>query len=116
MYSDPQTITVNAVAKVMARILTSGQSSTYQTADGLFKLILSHQLSNSRVRTMARFEQRLIVPDPLTSVNDWETLSTYHVIDRPEVGFSVAQIQQQIAGFQVWHDATSIAKLVGQES
>jgi hypothetical protein len=65
---------------------------------------------------MARIDQRLIVPDPLTSVNDYETLSTYHVIDRPEVGFTSAQIEQQIAGFQTWHTAAIIAKLVGQET
>ena len=85
-FADPQVVTVNAVAKSMPRILTDGKSSTYQMADASFKLTISHQLSKGRVRTTARIDQRAIVPDPLTSVNDYETLSFYFVIDRPEVG------------------------------
>jgi hypothetical protein len=65
---------------------------------------------------MARLDQRAIVPDPLTAVNDFETLTDYHVIDRPEVGFTVAQVQQQVAGLNAWLDATMVSKLYGKES
>lgn len=116
MLADPQIITVNAVAKSMPRVLIELGKSTYQKDDETFKLIISHQRSNKRIRTMSRFEQRVIVADPLTSENDYETLSYYTVIDRPEVGFSVAQVQQQIAGFNTWIDAAMIAKLYGQET
>lgn len=116
MFSDPQTVTVNAVAKVMPRIKIDGLSAVYSLSDETFKLTLSHQKSNKRIRSMARIDQRAIVPDPLTSVNDYETLSFYVVVDRPEVGFSAVQVEQLIAGLKTWLDSTASGKLYGQES
>lgn len=116
MFSDPQVVTVNAVAQSMARILMNGQAATYQKADGTFKLMISHQMSKSRIRSTARIDQKAVVPDPLTSVNDYETLSFYFVIDRPEFGFSDTQTQQLITGLKTWLDATAMSKLYGQES
>jgi len=120
MFSDPQTVTVNSVAKVMARVLINGQSATYQTSDGLFKLTVSHQTSgsanNKRIRSMVRIDQKAIVPDPLTAVNDYETLGFYAVFDRPEVGFSSTDVNNLIAGLKTWLDSTAVGKLYGLES
>jgi len=116
MLADPQVVTVNAVAKSMPRVLTDGQSATYKTADGIFQLKVSHQKSNRRIRSQARIDQLAVVPDPLTAVNDYETLTFYCVIDRPEVGFSSTQVDQLIAGFKAWLDTTMVGKLYGQES
>lgn len=116
MFADPQTVTVNAVAKVMPRVLVDGKSATYQLADQSFTLRISHLLSNQRVRSMVRIDQRAVVADPLTAVNDYETLSFYVVVDRPEVGFTSTQLDQLIAGLKTWLDATAIGKVYGQES
>jgi hypothetical protein len=116
MLSDPQTVTINAVAKSLPKTTISGTSAIYQSSDGVWTLTVSHQVSKGRIRTMARLDQRAIVPDPLTAVNDFETLTDYHVIDRPEAGFSVTQVQQQVAGLNAWLDATMVSKLYGKES
>lgn len=116
MLTDPQIVTVNAVAQSMPRISTKDLSSIYQTADEMFKLTISHITSNKRVRTMSRIDQRAVVTDPLTSENDYDTLGLYYVLDRPEVGFSVAQIQQLVTGFQAWNTSAIIAQLVGKQS
>lgn len=116
MFSDPQTVTVNAVAKVMPRVETKGNSSFYRIADESFKLTLSHTPTKDRTRSMARIDQRAVVADPLTAVNDYETLSFWCVIDRPNYGFTTAQIEQLIAGLKTWLDNTAIDKLVGLES
>jgi hypothetical protein len=116
MFSDPQTVTVNAVAKVMPRFLTDGMKSIYQIADETFKLTISHTVSNDRKRSMVRIDQRAIVADPLTLVNDYETLSFYCVIDRPLYGFTTAQVEQLIAGLKTWLDNTAIDKMIGSES
>lgn len=116
MFTDPQVVTVNAVAKSMPRITVSGLSAIYQISDESFKLSLSHQKSNKRIRSMARIDQRAVVADPLTSENDYETLTFYVVLDRPEVGFSLTQVDQLIAGLKAWLDSTAIARLYGQES
>lgn len=115
-FTDPQVVTINAVAKSMPRVKVDGLSAIYQLSDESVKLTLSHQKSNKRIRSMARIDQRAIVPDPLTSVNDFETLSFYVVVDRPEVGFTSAQVEQLIAGLKTWLDTTVIGKLYGQES
>lgn len=118
MFTDPQSITVNAVAQSMPRIETKGTSSKYQKADGTYTLTISHSpaAGKDRVRSMARFDKKAIVPDPLTAVNDWENLSFYVVVDRPLVGFTSTDVEQLITGFKTWLDATVMGKLFGQES
>lgn len=116
MFTDPQSITVNAVAQSMPRVETNGRKSVYQKGDETFTLTLSHTRSGDRLRSMARVDQKAIVPDPLTSVNDYETLSVYLVIDRPDAGFTSTQLDQLITGFKSWLDSTAVAKLYGQES
>lgn len=116
MFADPQVVTVNAVARSMARILMNGTSATYQNSDESFKLTISHTKSGTRTRSMARLDQRKIVTDPLSSKQDYDTLSFYFVIDRPEYGFSQTEVEQLIAGLKTWLDNTAIGKLFGRES
>lgn len=117
MFADPQTVTVNAVAKVMARVISTGKSAVYQLADETFKLSISHTVAkDGRIRSMARIDQRAIVADPLSSENDYQVLSFYFVIDRPNYGFTSTQVDQLIAGLKTWLDSTAIGKLFGQES
>lgn len=117
MFSDPQSVTINAVAKSLPRVESNGKKAIYRMADGAFTLTLSHQqTANKRIRSMVRLDQIAVVSDPLTTENDYETLSTYTVIDRPEVGFSSTQVAQQIAGQASWLDSTAVGKLFGLES
>jgi hypothetical protein len=116
MFADPQSVTVNSVAQSMPRVENDGRKSIYQKSDGTYTLTISHTPSKDRVRSMARVDQRAIVPDPLTSVNDFETLSFYVVLDRPLAGFSMTQVEQLIAGVKTWLDNTAIDRLFGQES
>lgn len=121
MLTDPQTVTVNAVAKTMPRVSSSGTSAVYQLADETFKLEVSHQVvskgkSASRIRTLVRVTQRAIVADPLTAVNDYDTMSLQFVIDRPNYGFTGVQLDQLRAGFAAWLDTTMTGKLFGLES
>jgi len=116
MFADPQSVTVNAVAQSMPRVMTDGTSAIYQKSDETFKLTLSHQKTKSRIRSMARIDQRAVVADPLTAVNDYETLSFYIVIDRPLVGFTAVQCEQLVTGFKTWLDNTAVDRLYGQES
>lgn len=116
MFTDPQSITINAVAKSMPRISVKDLSAIYQTSDEAFKLTVSHLKSNKRVRSMSRIDQRAIVVDPLSSENDYDTLSVYTVIDRPEVGFSLTQLDQLVTGYFAWHSPATVARLFGYES
>lgn len=117
--ADPQTVTVNAVAKVMPRIITEASHSVFQLSDQTFSLDIRHRAvkrdKKSRTISLVTFTQRAVVADPLTSVNDYETLTTSIQIDRPDAGFTSTSVSQQLAGLYAWSDSTMIGKLYGRE-
>lgn len=117
MFTDPTSITINAVAKSFARISTNGMSSVYRTADGLFKLTISHQETKAkRLRSEIRITQTAVVADPITAVNDEETLTFYAVVDRPSAGFTSAQMDQLIQGLKSFLTTANNDKLYALES
>lgn len=120
MLSDTQTITVNAVAQAMPRLPPDGPTTVYQKSDQTFSLSIRHTSlvvkGKRRLKHFVSFMQRAIVPDPLTSVNDYETCSISIQIDRPEAGFTATQIDQMVAGFKTWLDTTTVTKLYGREA
>lgn len=117
MFADPQSITVNSVAKSMPRVETDGKSAIYQIADETFTMTISHtDLKNGRTRSMVRVDQKAVVTNPLDSTNDYDTLSFYSVIDRPKFGFTSAQVGYLVAALQAWLDGTAVGKLYGHES
>lgn len=122
MFADPQSVTITGVnggvAISLPRVETNGTSSVYQNADETVKLTLSHQPSKDgkRIRTLVRLEYRKIVPDPLTSVNDWDSIIESTTFDRPVYGFSSQEVERHNTGFQAWLSAATVAKLYGKES
>jgi hypothetical protein len=120
MITDPQVITVNAVAQSMPRILSEGSHSTYQKSDLTYGLDVRHRAvsrdKKKRVVSLVTFSQRKIVADPLTSVNDYESISWSVQLDRPEVGFSSTECDQMWAGLKAWYDTTMVGKIFGRES
>jgi hypothetical protein len=116
MLTDPQVVTVNAVAKSMPRIAIGDLQATYSKDDESYKLKISHLKSKKRIRTMARVDYRAVVADPLTAVNDYETLGIYVVIDRPEVAFSVTDVDNLVQGFKAWLTTTIVTNLYGLQS
>jgi hypothetical protein len=115
-FSDPQTVTVNAVAKVMPKILSEGGSSTYRTADETFQMKISHQSSKSRTRRMVRIDQTVIAENPLTAINSSQKLGVYLVVDEPIFGFTDADIDYVVDGLVAWLTPANIAKVLGSES
>jgi hypothetical protein len=117
MLTDPQSVTVNAVAQSMPRVSSSGTSSKYQKADETFSLSISHTKDKSgRIRSLARIDQRAIVQNPLDLTNDYDTLTWYVVLDRPSYGFTMTQAEQLATGFLAWLNTAMVDKIWGQES
>jgi hypothetical protein len=89
-------------------------------SDMTFTLDIRHRAvkrdKKSRTVSTVLFTQRKIVPDPLTAVNDYETLSESVQIDRPDAGYSSAEVDAQWAGFKTWFDSTMMGKIFGRES
>lgn len=116
MFADPQSVTVNSVAKSCPRILQGDMNSTYREANGEFTLRISHQESKNRVRHMVRLDQKKIAADPLTAVNAYQTAGIYFVCDEPVTGFSDTELEYLRAALVAWLTAGNFAKVVAAES
>lgn len=116
MFSDPLSITIAGVAKSMPRISSTGTKTVYQTNDETYTLTISHMVSGKRIKSLFRVDRKEIVTSPLDSTNDYDTLSVYVVIERPNFGFSSTQVNDVVAGLKTMLDATAVGKLYGKES
>lgn len=117
--SDPQSVTINAVAISLPRVSTATNSSTYQSNDSLTKLTASNSYGK-RNRHVIRLDTRKVAADPLNSAYNLEySESVYLVIDRPKVGYTVAQTKLDVDGFVALLAASSgaiITKVLGGEN
>jgi len=119
MLTDPQSLTITGTAYSLPRVTTGASSAQYQNSDESVQLLFSHQSTLDRVRSMARVTKRKIVTNPLDSTSDYDTLGVYIVIDRPNYGFSMTEVEDLVAAFKTWLTTTSggmTDKLYGKES
>jgi len=116
MFTDPQSITVNAVAQSMPRIKIGSTDCTYSTADGTFTMKISHQATKARTRRMVRVDQTKIAADPISSLNVSKKLGVYLVIDEPDFGFSDTEIDYVVQALKTWLSSANVAKVAGSES
>lgn len=117
MFADPQSITVNSVAKTLPRIAVGNAESTYRSADDVWQMRISHQTSKGRKRRMVRIDQTVIAADPLTAENKSQRAGVYIVVDEPDFGFDDTNLGYIITALKDWIVAgTNSAKLLGGES
>lgn len=118
--SDPQTVTVNAVAQVMPRVNSGNLNALYQKADQTFGLEVSHQEAKvsgkTRFRHRYRLTERAVVTSQLDSSNSFDTCSITIIIDRPEFGFTATRVKQLVAGVEAHIDDALVDKIYGRES
>lgn len=118
-FSDPQTVTINAVAQTLPRTASGVTSSIYTKDDGNVKLTISNQ-SGKRNRRTIRLDHRKIAADPLLgSVNIEYSMSTYLVVDVPKIGYTIAEAKQIVDALSAYLTASSggnVTKLLGGES
>lgn len=119
MFADPQTVTINAVANTLPRIVAGVNQGAFQKDDATVKLSAQHQYGN-RTRRTIRIDHNKIAADPLISAQNIKySMSTYLVIDQPITGYTNAELKQVIDGFVAYLTASSgaqITKLLGGES
>ena len=111
--SDPQSITVNTVAKTLNRVSTGESKSIYATSDEAFKMTVSHQESKTRTRRMIRIDNRVVAADPLTSVNEYKKLGVYVVVDEPEYGFDDTDIDYVVQSLNDWLTTANVTAVLG---
>lgn len=117
MFSDPQSITVNAVAQSLPAISRNTDSSVYQKDDGLYKMTIGHQYKAERNRFTIRVDSEKIAADPLVSANNRVySASVYIVMDEPVVGYSNAEIKDIARALVDWCTAANLLKVLGGET
>jgi hypothetical protein len=115
MLTDPQSVTVNAVAISLPRVQEGNGVHVYASADGNQTMTTKQNTSASRFRREVRLSQRKIAADPISAVNKEIGLSVYLVIDEPRTGFSDAEIGYQIDALKAWLTSANYNKVLGGE-
>jgi len=119
MFSDPQSLTVNAVSQTLPRTSTGDNKGTFTKDDGLYKLEISHQYGK-RQRRLVRFTGRKVAADPfVTGVQKEYSMSVSLVIDHPVTGYTNAEAKQIVDALTAYLTASSganVTKILGGES
>lgn len=116
MLTDPQEVTVDSVAQSLPRVSVGTNQATYQHADRTYKLSISHAYGK-RNRRVVRLDSRKTAADPLLDgVSREYSMSTYLVIDTPDIGYSTAEILDVVEGLIGYADTSLLTKVVGGES
>jgi len=116
MYTDPQSVTVNAVAQSLPRIGASNDTGKFASATKDYVLTVSHS-AGRRNQHRVRLDSSKIITDPLASDRNFlVSASAYLVIDVPPTGYSVAEMGYIVTAVADWLKAgTNTARLVGSE-
>nr|UJQ84897.1 MAG: hypothetical protein 2 [Leviviridae sp.] len=112
MFTDPQSVTINAVAKSMARQGTDQPSrlGIFSDAAGEFVLTTRQDKTAARFRREIRLTQTKVAADPISAVNKQVSASFIMVFDEPRWGFSDTELANLSAGMISWLTASSNAK------
>jgi len=79
MFSDPQSLTINAVATSIPKTSVNGSSSVYTSADGNVTMTISHN-RDKRLRSVIRVEQKKVAADPLLADRNVPTNQTIYLV------------------------------------
>lgn len=118
-FSDPQSVTINAIAISLPRVSSGVNAGAFSSSDGLTKMSLSHQYAK-RVRRTIRLDVSKVAADPLVGgQNVAYSMSAYLVVDLPTVGYTVAEAKLVVDGLVAYLTATSgarVTQLLGGEN
>lgn len=118
MFSDPQSVTINAVANSLPRVSAGANSGIFRKDDGTVKLTITHA-ENKRNRRLVRLDHNKLAADPyITGNQDPVDMAVYAVFDVPLLGYTVAEQKQVADGFFAYLTASSgaaITKILGGE-
>lgn len=118
MFTDPQTVTINAIANTLPRTSTGDDSSSYTKDDGTVILTVSHlETKNARVRHQVRLDFNKIAADPFIAGNSrMASGSAYLVVDEPNAGqFTNADLLLYAKGLVAWLTDANVTKVLAGE-
>lgn len=110
-FTDPQSVTINAVAQTLPRVSSGVNSGVFRKDDANVELTISHSYGK-RTRRQVKLVHRKVAADPLlTGVNTSYSMSCYVVIDHPVVGYTVAEAKQVADALVAYLTASSGARV-----
>jgi len=111
-FTDPQTVTVDAVPYALPRVLTGTTVGRFVSADALREVTIDPRGTAARRRNVGRFYVKRNVLDPLGSGLSTQVQSMVSVtIDRPKSGVTDAEVEKDILGYIAWLTAGTNANL-----
>lgn len=118
-FADPQTITINAIAKTLPRTGSGLDTGSFATSDQEVKESISHTYGKRARRTL-RIDHQKIATDTLDpSINTLYGMSCYIVVDVPKVGYTITEQKYVVDALVAYLAASSgskITQLLGGES
>lgn len=119
MFTDPTSVTINAVATPLPRISVGNMQATYRSADGALELNVAHS-ANKRERSVVRLTTNKVGQDPFNSTRSQAyTAQAYLVIDTPPngAGFTDAELEHHVKGLLSFLSGAGVlTKVLGKES
>jgi hypothetical protein len=110
-FSDPQSVTVNAVAISLPRTSSGVNSGVFTSSDGNARLSVAHAYGK-RTRRTIRLDSSKVAADPLLPTQNVKlSNSVYLVVDAPVAGFTNTELKQAVDGFLAALTASSGAKV-----
>jgi len=118
-FADPQSVTISGTAVSMPRVSSGTDAGGFAAADGLNKLVVSHQYGK-RSRRLLRINNAKIAADPLLAgVNVKADMSVSLVVDVPNTGYTVADQKAIVDAFLAYLSAgtgANVSRLLGGEN
>lgn len=118
-FADPQSVTINAIAKTLARTGSGIDTGTFTKDDGEVKLTVSHSY-NKRNRRLLRLDHKKFVTDIVDpSIYTNYAMAVSLVVDVPIVGYTITEAKQVVDGFAAYLTASSgarVTQLLGGEA
>jgi hypothetical protein len=117
MYTEPQVVTVNGVAKSLPRTAQGDGTGTFSSSALGYTLKLLHSYGK-RNRITFRLDYKKVAADPFVSgVNREFSMSAFLIVDTPTTGFTTTEIEQVTQGLVDWLDTPgNLTKAIGGES
>lgn len=115
MLADPQSITVNSVAKSLPAVERARLKSEYRESGNEHELLIQ-TTEGKRDRSMIKINHTSTAADPLTAETAEVSMSAYLVIDRPKWGFSNTEIDYIVQALCDWSTTSNITAVLSGES
>jgi hypothetical protein len=119
MFSDPQSVTINAIANTLPRVAVGDRLATYTKDDETLSLSVAHTSTKSgRTRRQVRLDITKIAADPFVANQSRKvSCSAYLVIDEPsDAVFTNTELLNNVKGLIGWLTDANVTKVIAGES